>query len=78
MADPLRGRPQVFADPLCDERVDRRMDYGEDRFIAFGEANGELLYVAVTLRGADDEITHISSARRLFPREKRAYARVRS
>ena len=42
---------EVFADPLCDEQVDTRKEYDEVRFVAVGEARGELLYVAFTLRG---------------------------
>ncbi|WP_158812024.1 BrnT family toxin [Beijerinckia sp. L45] len=69
---------KVFADPLCDEQIDLRMDYNELRFVAVGEVDGDLLYVAFTLRGEDDEVTHIISARRLLPAERRAYAKVRS
>jgi uncharacterized DUF497 family protein len=52
------------------ETEDRRRDYGERRFLATGEAQGETLRVIYTSRG-----THcrIISARRARRNERRAY-----
>ena len=69
---------RVFEDPLRDEWADERFSYGELRFVAVGEVQGELLYVAFTLRGDDDDVTHLISARRLLPKERRAYEKSRS
>ena len=68
----------VFDDPLADEREDLRFPYDEERFIIVGEAAGQPLHVAFAVRGVDDEIIHIISARRLLPAERRAYGRARS
>ena len=60
---------QVLADaPLILE--DTRRDYGEQRYLAFGERNGLLFVVAFTIR---DGAFRIISARRANARERRAY-----
>jgi len=41
----------VFKDPLAVERLDDREDYGEERYVTIGMAEGRvLLYVAYTER----------------------------
>lgn len=61
----------VFKDPLAIERLDDRRDYGEDRFIVIGMAEGDvLLYVAYTER--QDRIRLIS-ARRVTQYEQKDY-----
>ena len=40
----------VFRDPFAIERLDDRVDYGEDRFIVIGLAAGLVLYVVYTER----------------------------
>lgn len=49
---------------------DTRRDYGEQRYLAFGEKNGLLFVVAFTLR---DGAFRIISARRSNSRERRFY-----
>lgn len=49
---------------------DTRRDYGEQRYLAFGEMNGLLFVVAFTLR---DGAFRIISARRANSRERRFY-----
>lgn len=49
---------------------DTRRDYGEQRYLAFGEMNGLLFVVAFTLR---DGAFRIISARRTNSRERRFY-----
>lgn len=61
---------KVFADPFATERLDDRGDYGEDRYVIIGVADGRLLCVAYTLR--NDRI-RIISARGAEPHEKRRY-----
>ena len=61
----------VFSDPLAIERVDDREDYGEDRFVIVGMAEGNvLLFVAHTERG---EGIRIVSARRATQDEQDDY-----
>ena len=50
--------------------ADERRDYGEPRYIAWGELNGLLLSVVFTVRG---EALRIISARRANARERRRY-----
>lgn len=66
----------VFKDPFAVERLDDREDYGEDRFIITGVAEGRLLlFVAFTERG--DRI-RIISARRATQYEQDDYFRQNS
>ena len=52
----------VFKDPFAIERLDDREDYGEERFVIIGMAEGHvLLFVAYTERG---ERIRLISARR--------------
>ena len=42
----------VFQDPFAIERLDDRQDYGEERFVTVGMAEGNVvLFVAYTERG---------------------------
>ena len=51
----------VFQDPFAVERVDDREDYGEERFVIIGMAEGHvLLFVAYTER--EERIRIISSS----------------
>ena len=69
----VRFRPatRVFLDPNRMEVYDDRHD--EDRWTVVGVADATLLVVAYTLRGENDEITRLISARRANAKEKRAY-----
>jgi uncharacterized protein len=61
----------VFNDPLAVEFVDDREDYGEERFVIAGMAEGRiLLLVAFNER---DERIRIISARRATQREQDEY-----
>ena len=61
----------VFKDPFAIERVDDREDYGEERFVIIGMAEGHvLLFVAYTER---EERIRIISARRTTQREQDDY-----
>jgi uncharacterized protein len=61
----------VFADAFAIEGVDDRMDYGEERFIILGMADGQaLLFVAYTER---DKHIRIISARRATQNEQNDY-----
>jgi uncharacterized DUF497 family protein len=63
----------VFKDPFAIERIDDRKDYGEERFVILGMADGQiLLFVAYTER--QDRI-RIISARRAMQREEDDYFR---
>ncbi|MDE1147419.1 MAG: BrnT family toxin [Azospirillaceae bacterium] len=60
----------VFNDPFALEWTDEREDYGEERFIIIGMAEGRLFCVVYTLR--NDNI-RIISARGAEPHERRRY-----
>jgi uncharacterized protein len=63
----------VFKDPFAVEFLDNRQDYGEERFIIIGMAEGHiLLFVAYTER---EERIRIISARRATQREEDYYYR---
>jgi uncharacterized DUF497 family protein len=63
----------VFKDPFAIERLDDREDYGEERFVIIGMAEGHvLLFVAYTER--EDRI-RIISARRVTQHEQDDYYR---
>jgi uncharacterized DUF497 family protein len=54
----------VFRDPFAIERLDDRADYGEERFVMVGMAEGSiLLFVAYTERKNSDRIRIISARR---------------
>ena len=61
----------VFKDPFAVERLDDRENYGEERYVIIGMAEGNLLlYVAYTER---DEHIRIISARRVTQYEQDDY-----
>lgn len=60
----------VFKDVFAIERLDDRQDYGEERYVVIGTAEGRLLSVTYTMR--DDSI-RIISARGATPHEQRQY-----
>jgi uncharacterized protein len=61
----------VFKDPFAIERLDDRADYGEERFVMIGMAEGNiLLFVAYTER---EERIRIISARRATQYEQDDY-----
>ena len=63
----------VFKDPFAIELLDDRKDYGEERFVTIGMAEGHvLLFVAYTER--EDRI-RIISARRVTQHEQDDYFR---
>jgi len=61
---------EVFADPFAIERLDDRVDYGEDRFVIIGMVDDHVLCVTYTLR---KETIRIISARGAAPHERRRY-----
>jgi uncharacterized protein len=66
----------VFRDPFAVERPDDREDYGEQRFVIVGMAEGQvLLFVAYTER---EERIRIISARRATQYEQDDYFRQNS
>ena len=63
----------VFNDPFAIERLDDREEYGEERFVIVGAAEGKtLLFVAYTER---KERIRIISARRATQNEQDDYFR---
>lgn len=63
----------VFKDPFAVERLDDRRDYGEERFVIIGMAEGQvLLFVAYAER---EERIRIISARRATQYEQADYFR---
>jgi len=63
----------VFKDPFAVERLDDREDYGEERYVIIGMAEGHfLLFVAYTER---EEHIRIISARRVTQHEQDDYFR---
>ena len=63
----------VFNDPFAVERVDHRENYGEERFVIIGMAEGHvLLFVAYTER---DQRIRLISARRVTQYEQEDYFR---
>jgi uncharacterized DUF497 family protein len=55
---------EVFKDPFAIERVDDREDYGEDRFILIGIAQGAVLTVVYTERDGRIRIISVRRATR--------------
>ena len=64
---------RVFLDPQRIEMLDTSMVYGEDRWITIGFVNPTLLCVVYTLRGDDDNITRLISARKATTHERAKY-----
>jgi uncharacterized DUF497 family protein len=72
----LSEAARVFGGPTL-ERYDGREDYGEDRYIAVGLAEGRALVIVYTDVNEDNEDTRrIISARRATTGEARAYAKA--
>ena len=66
----------VFKDPFAVERLDDREDYGEERFVLIGSAEGNVvLFVAYTER---EGRIRIISARRATQNEQDDYFRQSS
>lgn len=63
---------QVFSDPFVHFEDDVSQDYGEDRILATGVAQGRLMTVAFTERG---QRIRIISARKANADERRTYDR---
>ena len=61
---------KVFKDPFAVEFLDDRRDYGEERFVIIGMAEGYILYVAYTER---QDAIRIISARRATKHEQETY-----
>jgi uncharacterized DUF497 family protein len=61
---------RVFNDPFAIERLDDRVDYGEDRYNIIGMVDGRILTVTYTPRNGT---IRIISARGAEPNEKRRY-----
>lgn len=59
----------IFLGPTL-EALDDRFDYGEARFVAYGEVGGHILAVVYTMR---DEVCRIISARKARSDERRQY-----
>ena len=62
----------IFDGPTV-EGPDNRFDYGEDRVLAFGATNGQVLAVVYTMRG---DVCRIISARKAEKNERRKYYRA--
>ena len=60
----------VFKDVFAIEQVDDRRNYGEERYVIIGMAEGRLLSVVYTMRG---DALRLISARRATSLEKRRY-----
>jgi uncharacterized DUF497 family protein len=60
----------VFKDPFAAEFLDDREDYGEERFVIIGLADGQVLFVAYTER---KDVFRIISARRATEYEQEIY-----
>jgi uncharacterized protein len=65
----------IWRDPLRQERVDWRGDYGETRIQTIGRSTLGILFVVYTERvlGDGQEIIRIISARKADKRERREY-----
>ena len=68
----LRVRPHAFLDEDRIVGVDRRWDYGEDRYRVLGAVEGRMFVVIYTMRGST---IRIISARKTNRREVREYER---
>lgn len=62
----------LFAGPMI-VVVDTRRDYGEERWIGFGQLNGRVIHVAFTERGAG--IVRVISMRKATSKEAILYER---
>lgn len=67
---PFEHAARVFLDPHRLERIDTRIDYGEERWLAVGEIETRLFVVAYTTRGG---VVRLISARKANGRERKIY-----
>ena len=63
----------VFLDPNRIEAFDGREDYGEDRWRTVGLVEPALLVVVYTVRGEDDNVIRLISARKADAHERAQY-----
>jgi uncharacterized protein len=66
----------VFLDPNRIETFDGREAYGEDRWKTVGLVAPALLAVVYTVRGEDDEIIRLISARKADSYEQAQYCEI--
>ncbi|MFZ2089191.1 MAG: BrnT family toxin [Desulfobaccales bacterium] len=62
--------PEIFQGQMV-IALDRRLDYGEDRFIGFGALKGRVMAIVFSRRRPD--LVRIISLRKANPREQRRY-----
>jgi uncharacterized protein len=67
---------RVFLDPNRIETFDGREAYGEDRWKIVGLVEPALLAVVYTIRGEDDEIIRLISARKADNYEQAQYREI--
>ena len=67
---------RVFLDPNRIEAFDGREVYGEDRWKTVGLVEPALLVVVYTIRGENDEITRLISARKADSYEQAQYCEI--
>ena len=67
---------RVFVDPNRIETFDGRETYGEDRWKTVGLVEPALLAVVYTVRGEDDEIIRLISARKADTHEQAQYREI--
>ena len=67
---------RVFLDPNRIETFDGREAYGEDRWKTVGLVEPALLAVVYTVRGEDDEIIRLISARKADSYEQAQYREI--
>jgi uncharacterized protein len=67
---------RVFLDPNRIETFDGREAYGEDRWKTVGLVEPALLAVVYTIRGEDDEIIRLISARKADSYEQAQYREI--
>jgi uncharacterized DUF497 family protein len=67
---------RVFLDPNRIETFDGREVYGEDRWKTVGLVEPALLAVVYTVRGEDDEVTRLISARKADSHEQAQYREI--
>ena len=69
---------RVFLDPNRIETFDGREAYGEDRWKTVGLVEPVLLAVVYTVRGRDDEIIRLISARKADADERTQYREIQA
>ena len=69
---------KIWKDPIRQERVDRRRNYGETRIQSIGKSKLGILFVVYTERGYEDgeEVVRIISARKANKQERSDYERM--